>query len=481
MAAAFGMIGLGTMGMNLVLNMADKGIAVCGYDRNKAQLDKLMEEGKGKPVQVASTMQELVNSLEKPRRIMMLVPAGKIVDAVIAEAIPLLAPGDILIDGGNSHFTDTERRIEQTKSSGIYFTGMGVSGGEDGARKGPSMMPGGMPDAYAELKNIFEKIAAQTDEGPCVTFVGKGAAGHYTKMVHNGIEYAMMQLISEVYGILKNAAGLSNEELYNIFTNWNKNELQSFLIEITADVLIKKDDESGEFLVDLILDKARQKGTGMWTSQNAMDLNVPIPTIDVAVSMRYISAMKDERVLAAGKYQIEKKQIDTSKEGLIDQCKKALHFGFILSYTQGLHLLSVASTIYKYEIDIAEIIRIWKGGCIIRSAMLDELRKAYMKEPALSNIIHSDLFQPLLQSLRSDTAKLINISLITALPVAALSSALQYFDACSTARLPANLIQGQRDYFGAHTYERVDKPGTFHAEWTEKPLVVTSAQKPTNE
>jgi len=465
MPAQFGMIGLGTMGRNLVLNMADKGVTVCGYDRNIDQQKRLAEEGAGKPVQVATNMQELVNSLETPRRIMLLVPAGKIVDAVIDEVSPLLQPGDILIDGGNSHFTDTDKRIERLKPTGIHFTGMGVSGGEDGARLGPSMMPGGSAEGYAELKNILEKIAAQTEDGPCVTFIGNGSAGHYTKMVHNGIEYAMMQLISEVYGILKKIGGLSNAELQQVFTDWNTTELQSFLIEITAEVFKKEDTETGQPLIDVILDKAKQKGTGMWTSQSAMDLNVPLPTIDVAVSMRYLSAMKDDRVSAAAKYPAQQSNTATDKQQLISLCKNALHFGLLLSYAQGLQLLSVASTTYKYAINIAEVISIWKGGCIIRSLLLNDLQKAYKEDAALTNIIQSPVFIPILKALRNETAALIALAITNSQPVAALSASLQYFTAYSAAQLPANLIQGQRDFFGAHTYERIDKPGSFHTEW----------------
>ena len=465
MPAQFGMIGLGTMGRNLVLNMADKGFVVCGYDRDPEQQKRLAEEGAGKPVQVAASMQELVTSLETPRRIMMLVPAGKIVDAVIDEVSPLLQPGDILIDGGNSHFTDTDKRIERLKASGIHFTGMGISGGEDGARLGPSMMPGGSAEGYAELKNILEKIAAQTSDGPCVTFIGLGSAGHYTKMVHNGIEYAVMQLISEVYGILKNIGGLTNPELQEIFTAWNKSALQSFLIEITATVLAKKDEATGKPLVDMILDKARQKGTGMWTSQSAMDLNVPLTIIDAAVSMRYISAMKEERVKAAAMYRLTQENTGAGKEKLVSLCKKALHFGMLLSYAQGLQLLTVASTAYKYDIHITEIIRIWKGGCIIRSALLNDLQKAYEENKEIPNIIQSTVFQSLLQGLRKDTVSLLAIATEAAAPVAALSASLQYLDAYCTAQLPANLIQAQRDHFGAHTYERTDKPGDFHSDW----------------
>ncbi len=465
MAAQFGMIGLGTMGRNLVLNMADKGFSVCGYDRDPAQQKRLTDEGTGKTVRVATSMQELVNSLESPRRIMMLVPAGKIVDAVIDEVSPLLQAGDILIDGGNSHFTDTNTRIERLKPTGIHFTGMGISGGEEGARLGPSMMPGGNPESYAELKNILEKIAAQTEDGPCVCFTGTGSAGHYTKMVHNGIEYAMMQLISEVYDLLKKLGGLDNAALEQVFAGWNKTELQSFLVEITTIVLTKKDEETGNILVDVILDKAKQKGTGMWTSQSAMDLNVPLTIIDAAVSMRYLSAMKEERVAAADQYSLSQTGTATGQQQLPALCKNALHFGFLLSYAQGLQLLTAASATYQYGVDIAEVIRIWKGGCIIRSALLNDLRKAYLQDSSLTNIIRSPLFQSRLSSLRKDVTSVVGMATAAGIPVAALSASLQYFDAYCTAQLPANLIQAQRDYFGAHTYERIDKPGTFHTDW----------------
>ena len=465
MPAQFGMIGLGTMGRNLVLNMADHGITVCGYDRNIDQQKRLAEEGAGKPVQVTASMKEFVDSLETPRRVMMLVPAGKIVDAVIDEIKPLLQPGDILIDGGNSHFTDTDARIERLKPTGIHFTGMGVSGGEDGARLGPSMMPGGNKEGYAELKNILEKIAAQTEDGPCVSFMGNGSAGHYTKMVHNGIEYAMMQLISEVYSLLKTAGGFNNEELQQLFAKWNIEELQSFLIEITAEVFERKDKDTGNSLVDMVLDKAKQKGTGMWTSQSAMDLNVPLPVIDAAVSMRYLSSMKEERIATAAIYKPQAVKNGIDKNRLASLCKNSLHFGFLLSYAQGLHLLKVASDTFNYEVDIAEVLRIWKGGCIIRSVLLNDMRKAYQQDSSLTNIIHSPLFQNVFSSCRNDVATLLQVAMDNNLPVATLSASLNYFDAYCAAQLPANLIQAQRDYFGAHTYERIDKPGSFHTDW----------------
>ena len=459
------MIGLGTMGRNLVLNIADHGFAVCGYDRNTMQQQRLITEAVGKPVTVATSLQELVNNLEKPAKIMLLVPAGKIVDAVLADLVPLLQKDDIIIDGGNSHFTDTDRRYIQLQGSGIHFMGMGVSGGEDGARFGPSMMPGSNEQSFNAVKNILQSIAAKTEDGPCVTFIGNGAAGHYTKMVHNGIEYAIMQLISEVYGVLKNAGGLSNAELQNVFAEWNSTELQSFLMEITADVFLKKDDTTGNWLLDMILDKAKQKGTGMWTSQSAMDLNIPIPTIDAAVSMRYLSALKEERMLTAGKYSMEKKYPAGNKEQLINMCKNALHFAFILSYAQGLHLLHEASKVYNYNVTIAEVVRIWKGGCIIRSALLNNLRKAYLENDSLNNIIQSPAFISTLKELRQSAANFCSISINSNLPAGAFAATLNYFDAYCTERLPANLIQAQRDFFGAHTYERTDATGSFHTDW----------------
>ena len=459
------MIGLGTMGRNLVLNIADHGFAVCGYDRDIAQQQRLIAEGSGKPVTVAASLEELVANLDKPAKIMLLVPAGKIVDAVLADLVPLLQKDDIVIDGGNSHFTDTDRRYTELQANGIHFMGMGVSGGEEGARFGPSMMPGSNEQSFNEVKNILESIAAKTAEGPCVSFIGNGAAGHYTKMVHNGIEYAMMQLISEVYGLLKNAGGLSNEELQQTFAAWNKTELQGFLIEITADVFLKKDDKTGNFLVDMILDKAKQKGTGMWTSQSAMDLNVPIPVIDAAVSMRYLSAMKEERAAAAGEYAVEEKYASANKEELINSCKNALHFAFILSYAQGLHLLHEASKAYGYNVNLAEVVRIWKGGCIIRSALLNDLRKAYLENNSINNIIHSPVFVNTLKGLRQSAAYLCSTAINNKIPVTAFTASLNYFDAYCTERLPANLIQAQRDLFGAHTYERTDAPGSFHTDW----------------
>jgi 6-phosphogluconate dehydrogenase len=465
--AQFGMIGLGTMGRNLILNIADHGIPASGYDRNPDQQKRLKEEGAGKPVTVTTSMKEFTDSLDLPRRIMMLVPAGKIVDAVIDEILPFLQPGDILIDGGNSHYTDTDKRIERLKTTGIHFTGMGVSGGEDGARLGPSMMPGGNKESYAELKNIFEKIAAQTADGPCVTFIGNGSAGHYTKMVHNGIEYAMMQLISEAYAILKNVCGCSNDEMHAVFTEWNHGPLQSFLVEVTANIFTVADEANkSQKLIDKILDRAAQKGTGLWTSESALQLHVPAPTIDEAVAARDLSSFKKERIIISG---FHKGSIPANnhpdKTQVIRQLHDALYFGMAISYVQGLHLLQTASAAYNYEINLSEVIRVWKGGCIIRSAMLNDLGKAYAKNNQLLNVLLDKEFYLHLRNSRNEMVGTLAIAMDNEIAVSCMSSCLGYFDMFSTGRLPSNLIQAQRDYFGAHTYERTDKEGSFHTNW----------------
>lgn len=464
--AQFGMIGLGTMGRNLVLNMADHGFSVAGYDRNQDQLNRLLEEGKGKTVQALPTMQEFVNSLEIPRRIMMLVPAGKIVDAVIDEISPLLQKGDILIDGGNSHFRDTDARIGRLVPTGIHFTGMGISGGEDGARLGPSMMPGGDKNGYGELKNIFDSIAAQSDEGACVAFVGNGSAGHYTKMVHNGIEYAIMQLISEAYSILKNVAHCNNDEMHEIFTTWNNGPLQSFLMEITAKIFLQKDNaETGSRIVDIILDKAVQKGTGMWTSASAMELHIPVPTIDEAVAARDVSIFKQERELIDAFTDNTTAKNVEDKEKFIKNLHDAMYFGILTAYVQGMHLLQEASLAYKYEISLAEVVRIWKGGCIIRSLMLNDIRKAYLKNNLLKNLLLDKDFYGMLLQHRTASVAIIKSAMDNNIAMPALSSALNYVTMFGTGRSASNLIQAQRDYFGAHSYERTDKAGSFHTQW----------------
>lgn len=463
MNAQFGMIGLGTMGRNLVLNIADHGFAVCGYDRSEEQTQRMLAEAGDRPVTSASSSAALIKKLETPRIIMFLVPAGKIVDAVIEELLPNLEKGDILIDGGNSHYIDTERRYNALKDSGIHFVGMGVSGGENGARFGPSMMPGGSKESYEQVKDILEAIAAKFDEEPCVAYMGNGASGHYIKMVHNGIEYAVMQMISEVYGVLK-SQGVSNAELGELFTIWNQGELESFLIEITAHIFKTKDPETGNDLVDMILDKAGQKGTGLWTSQSALELAVPTPVIDVSVTMRYLSSLKEERVRLSGLYHY-RNDLGMDLEALKEDCKHALHFGFITAYAQGLALLSAASAVYKYDIHLPTVIKVWRAGCIIRSVLLNDLYEAYEKDTGLATVIGAAAFAPLLAEKRKGLIHFLKTAMDAGEPVAALSSALNYFEAYTHERLPANLIQAQRDYFGAHTYERIDREGNFHTDW----------------
>jgi 6-phosphogluconate dehydrogenase len=467
-----GMIGLGTMGRNLVLNIADHGFSVCGYDKDEKQRQHLMEEAVEKPVSVAVSLEDLVSKLKAPKVVMLLVPAGAIVNMVLEELSPLLQKGDVIIDGGNSYYMDTAKHYQNLQSSGLHFIGMGVSGGEDGARHGPSLMPGGNPESYEVVRPILESIAATSDEGPCVAWMGNSASGHYVKMVHNGIEYAIMQLITEIYDLLKNAGRFNNKELHHFFNEWRQSELQSFLADITADIFLQKDEETANFLVDQIQDKARQKGTGMWTSQSAMELNVPLPVIDAAVTMRFLSAMKEERVEAAEKIKQGKVEVlSIGKEKLAEHCRQAMYFAQALSYGQGLHLLSIASVTYEYKADLAEVLRVWKSGCIIRSAMLNDLRKEWLNDPALTNIILSPFFSKKLFHQREHVAALIQTAIQFKLSLPCFSAALNYYDAYNRARLPANLIQAQRDYFGAHLYERIDKTGRFHTEWLHESTI----------
>lgn len=464
----FGMIGLGTMGRNLLLNMSDHGFAVTGFDKDPAKLTALEAAANpGTTVKGAASLPEMVQQLKKPRRIMMLVPAGPAVDSVISDLLPLLETGDILIDGGNSHYTDTLKRISYLKDKNIHFTGTGISGGEHGARTGPSIMPGGDPEAWKQLKPVLEAIAAKVNNEPCVAYMGKDGAGHYVKMVHNGIEYAIMQLISEVYDILKRHAGLDNDELHTVFKKWNDGDLQSFLIEITADIFQKKDPGTGKHLVDVILDKAGSKGTGKWTSQDAMDLGVAVPTIDMSVIMRSLSAAREERITAAALYKPIVKPIATGKEKIIDQVHDALYCATVICYAQGLEMLHKASTELKMDIPLREVVRIWRGGCIIRSVMLELFVKAYSGKAPVSNLLLHKKTASLVKKKSGGLRKVVKLAAGAKIPAAGLMSALAYLDAYSSVQLPINLIQAQRDYFGAHTYQRIDREGTFHTEWQE--------------
>ena len=460
------MIGLGVMGRNLLLNMADHGFAVAGFDLDAKKTSALESSAtKGTTVKGFNTLGDMVKALEKPRRMMMLVPAGKPVDDVINSLLPFLDKGDIVIDGGNSHYTDTLRRVKLMEEKGFHFMGVGISGGEQGARTGPSIMPGGDPEAYPHVKPLLEAVAAKVDGEPCVAHLGKDAAGHYVKMVHNGIEYAIMQLISESYDLLHRGLGLDNDELYKIYKAWNEGELQSFLVEITRDIFLKKDDKTGNRLVDMILDKAGAKGTGKWTSQDAMDLGVPIPVIDMAVCMREISAYKEERTQAAALYKATATDIPVPREVFIQQVQDALYFAVIISYAQGLAQLHVASKELNMDIPMQDVVKVWRGGCIIRSSLLPVFYKAYEKNNQLPNLLLEPEIVQILHTKRQNLRNVIIHAVHLGYPVAGLMSALSYFDAYRSERMPTNLIQAQRDYFGAHTYQRIDEPGTFHTEW----------------
>jgi 6-phosphogluconate dehydrogenase len=454
------------MGRNLLLNMADHGFSVIGFDKDPSKATGLGSfASPGTTVKGVTTLYEMVKQLKRPRKIMMLVPAGPIVDYVINDLLPLVEEGDIIIDGGNSHYTDTLSRIKFLEDKKIHFVGMGVSGGEHGARTGPSIMPGGDVEAWKELKPILEAVSAKVNEEPCVAYMGKAAAGHYVKMVHNGIEYAIMQLISEVYDILKRAVGLNNDELHELFKKWNESEMSSFLLEITADIFLKKDELSNNRLVDMILDKAGSKGTGKWTSQDAMDLPVPVPTIDIAVAMRDLSVYKEERVSAAALYQPKIKTITKNKEKIIQQLHDGLFAATILCYAQGLAMLHKASAELNMDIPLKDVVRIWRGGCIIRSSLLELFTAAFKKNAQLPNILLHKKVASLVKKKIPALRKIVQLSATNKIPAAGLASALSYFDAYCSANLPTNLIQAQRDYFGAHTYQRIDKDGTFHTEW----------------
>ena len=465
----FGMIGLGTMGRNLLLNMADHGFKGAGYDKDTSKLELLHSEGEGKPVQGFPTLPEFVGSLQKPRALMMLVPAGKIVDSVIEDLIPLMEEGDIIIDGGNSHFTDTDRRVAYLQTKKLHFFGMGISGGEEGARKGPSMMPGGDKEAYSHVENIFNAIAAQADGEPCVTYIGPGASGHFVKMVHNGIEYGLMQLIAETYGLLKNGLQLNDQAIQQVFAKWNEDKLKSYLLDITKDIFNFKEEGSNELLLDTIKDEARAKGTGKWTSQVAMDLETPVPTIDTAVSMRDLSKYKDLRVKLSEVYSEQLPLSAENKDEFINHMEEALYFNMIMTYTQGMHLLFKASVAYNYNLNLAAIASIWRGGCIIRSEFLNVITKAYNDNNKLELLLTDGTVQGLVKEAERSVRTVLTAAVQAGISVPAYASCLSYYDTFRTKNLPSNLIQAQRDYFGAHTYELIGKEGTFHTEWQAIP------------
>lgn len=464
----FGMIGLGTMGRNLLLNIADHGFKVAGHDKDQSKIEVLGKESKKGNVKGFLSVNEFIDSLQKPRAIMMLVPAGKIVDTVIAELTPLLDSGDLIIDGGNSHFTDTNRRVEELKAKGLHFFGMGISGGEEGARKGPSMMPGGDERAYKVVQPIFEAVAAKVNGEPCVTYIGPGASGHFVKMVHNGIEYGIMQLIAETYEMMKKGLNLPDEKIHSTFKAWSEGRLQSFLIEITRDILAFKENGADHLLLHDIKDEARSKGTGKWTSQVAMDLQTPLSVIDAAVSMRDLSKYKALRSKAASLYKGSETNIKTSGEEFIQALEGALYFSTIIAYAQGMHLLSQASHEFKYDLKMDRIALIWRGGCIIRSAFLEDIHQAYKSDPALPHLLLDKKIQKKISSLLPATRSVLSTAITSGISMPAYTAALSYFDSIRSERMPSNLIQAQRDYFGAHTYERIGKEGVFHTQWFVK-------------
>ena len=469
-----GLIGLAVMGQNLVLNMNDHGYTVVVYNRTTSKVDDfLANEAKGTKVQGAHSIEELVAKLKRPRRIMMLVKAGQPVDDFIAQIVPFLEPGDIIIDGGNSLFDDTNRRQRELEAKGLLFIGTGVSGGEEGARRGPSIMPGGSPAAWPHVKEIFQSISAKVEDGsPCCDWVGEEGAGHYVKMVHNGIEYGDMQLICEAYNILKNGLGMSEQELHDTFDEWNKGELDSYLIEITCDIFAKKDAD-GSPLVNKILDTAGQKGTGKWTVINSLDLGTPMTLMAEAVYARCVSAMKDDRVRAARKLKGPKPAIPTARNAkkraaLVQEVRDALYASKIISYAQGYMLMQSAGKEYGWKLNWGGIALMWRGGCIIRSRFLGKIKEAFDKKPSLSNLLFDDYFKGEIKKSQKGWRNIVAIAAKRGIPAPAFSTALAFFDSFRSAVLPANLLQAQRDYFGAHTYERVDKPRGefFHTNWT---------------
>ena len=463
-----GVVGMAVMGKNLALNIESRGYSVALFNRTGAKTTAVVEEHPDKNFKATYTIEEFVESIEKPRRILLMVKAGPATDATIQELLPHLDKGDILIDGGNTFFKDTMRRNEELANSGINFIGTGVSGGEEGALKGPSIMPGGQKEAYALVAPILEQISAKAEDGaPCVTYIGPNGAGHYVKMVHNGIEYGDMQLIAESYDLMKNILNLSVEEMADIFKEWNQGELDSYLIEITADILTRKDDEgTGKPVVDVILDAAGNKGTGKWTSQSALDLGVPLPLITESVFARYISAYKEERVQAS-KILSRTNDFEFSgdKKELVEKIREALYFSKIMSYAQGFAQLRVASKEFDWDLPFGEIAKIWRAGCIIRARFLQKITDAYDKNPEIENLLLDDYFVEITKKYQQSVRDVVALAVQAGVPVPTFSSAIAYFDSYRAERLPANIIQAQRDYFGAHTYERVDKEGIFHYSW----------------
>jgi 6-phosphogluconate dehydrogenase len=474
-----GLIGLAVMGENLALNMESKGFSVAVFNRTTEVTEKFASgRGEAKNIQPTRTVEEFVGAVKKPRKAMIMVKAGGPVDAVIGQLAPLLEKGDIIIDGGNSLFTDTQRRGKELQNRGIHFVGCGVSGGEEGALKGPSLMPGGSRESWEIIAPIFRKIAAQVDGEPCCRYMGPDGAGHYVKMVHNGIEYGDIQLICEAYAILKDIVEMNAAQLAETFAEWNKGELDSYLIEITSQIFRKIDPETGNPLVDMILDKAGQKGTGIWTLQSAIRQSVVISTINAAVEARVISSRKEERV-AASKIlpQPKARKFKGDRMRLVNAVRDALYASKIVSYAQGMELLHAASSEYKWNLNLSDIATIWRGGCIIRAKFLNRIVEAYQRDPALHNLLFDRYFTKIIRKMQRNWRVAVSTAIKHGVAAPAFSASLAYFDSYREARLPANLLQAQRDFFGAHTYERIDKPGTFHTEWIESDQ--TPGERPT--
>jgi 6-phosphogluconate dehydrogenase len=464
-----GLIGLGVMGSNFALNVADHGFSVAGYNRKEDKIRQLSEiKSAHHKIETTQDIRSLCQMVRTPRAILLLVPSGPPVDAVIESLVPHMEAGDLIIDSGNSHFTDTDRRSKSLEKKGLLFMGMGMSGGESGARHGPSLMPGGPRKGYERVGNILEAAAARVDKSSCVAYLGPGSAGHYVKMVHNGIEYGLMQLISETYDLMKRGLGMGPDELHAVYDRWNKEELNSYLIEITSDIFLQKDDKTGQPLIDVILDEAKQKGTGEWTAWDALDLQVPTFNIDTAVMMRDMSAYKNQREKAGHMLKGPSPRFEGERDPIIRQIKNALYASMIITYAQGLALLAKASKTYQYNLNLETVARIWRGGCIIRAALLEDIRSAHKSNPSLENLLFDGHLGQAVVAREAELRAVVRTGVALGLPMPGLMMALSYFDAFRSGWLPANLIMAQRDYFGAHTYERMDEEGTFHTKWEKQ-------------
>jgi 6-phosphogluconate dehydrogenase len=461
-----GMIGLGVMGRNMLLNMADHGFSVAGYDKDPSKVEALQKESAGTKIQTAANIQDFIGLLRSPRAVMMLVPAGPPVDSVIGDLLPHLEKGDVIIDAGNSYFKDTDLRARNLAGKGIHFLGVGVSGGEEGARHGASIMPGGPKEAYERVRVLLEAVAATVDSEACVTYLGPGSAGHFVKMVHNGIEYALMQLLAETYDLMKRGLGLGDDQLGDVYNAWNQGKLNSYLVEITGRIFRKRDAGTGKRLIDEIQGVAKQTGTGMWTSQTAMELQVPMPTIDLAVAMRDMSVFEQQRVDAGEIFTRPMPPFDGDHQVFIDRLGHALYAGMIIAYAQGMAVLAAGSDKFEYHLDLEAVARIWRGGCIIRAALLEDIRMAYRKQPGLANLLLAPELAKKVMAHEEDLRHVISAAIKLGLPTPCFMTALGYFDGYRSSWQPANLVQAQRDYFGAHSYERIDVKGTFHTDWT---------------